>query len=84
MRYFLCLLSSATRLLSWKPKRKNRVRAQTWTSEKEVALKENVKERLLTLFGPIKGSGMKGKIKDREGMELYCRQTKFVSFLKEI
>lgn len=44
--------------------KKQRVRAQNWTSEEEIALIENVKERSLTLFGPIKGSGMKGKIKD--------------------
>lgn len=66
MRNFLCLLSSANYIIiiMETEEKKQRVRAQNWTSEEEIALIENVKERSLTLFGPIKGSGMKGKIKD--------------------
>lgn len=52
--------------------KKQRVRAQNWTAEEEIALIENVKERSLTLFGPIKGSGMKGKIKDIREKEWSC------------
>lgn len=66
MRNFLGLLSSANNIIiiMETEEKKQRVRAQNWTSEEEIALIENVKERSLTLFGPIKGSGMKGKIKD--------------------
>ncbi|XP_048756770.2 myb/SANT-like DNA-binding domain-containing protein 4 isoform X1 [Ostrea edulis] len=48
---------------------KKKARAQNWTAEEEVLLIEEVKTRAEILFGPLKGCGKSGKIKEIKDRE---------------